>query len=71
MSINFTIMIVRALVILSTFLLTSCLSLQKDNNGYICIGNKLITLKGTVNTDDYRITPQKPPGLDNTISIQF
>jgi len=64
-------MILRALVILSTFLLTSCLSLQKDDNGNTCLGNKHIMLKGVVNTDDYRITPQKPPGLDNTVSIQF
>jgi hypothetical protein len=64
-------MILRALVILSTALLTSCLSFQKDENSNTCLGNKFITLKGVVYTDDHRIAPQKPPGLDNTISIQF
>jgi hypothetical protein len=64
-------MILRTIIILSTCLLTGCLSLQKDDYGNTCLGNKILTLKGVVNTEDYRITPQKPPGLDNTVTIFF
>jgi hypothetical protein len=64
-------MILRTLIIISTFLITGCFSLKEDESKHTYLGYKNIQLKGVVNVDDYRLTPQKPPGLDNTITIQF
>jgi len=61
----------KYICILSTLLFTSCFSLQEDENHLKCFRYKNITLKGIVNTEDIRITPQKPPGLDNGVSIIF
>lgn len=61
----------RYICIFSTALLTSCFSLQENENHVKCLRYKNITLKGTVNTEDQRTIPQKPPIIDNTVSISF
>jgi hypothetical protein len=64
-------MILKGICILSTLFLGGCLSLQKDETNTSYLGYKNIELRGIVNTNDYRLTPQKPPGLDNTIVVRF
>jgi len=61
----------KCICIISTLFLSGCLTLQKDETNIVYLGYKNIELRGIVNTNDYRIAPQKPPSLDNTLIIRF
>jgi len=61
----------KGICIISTLFLSGCFTLQKDETNTVYLGYKNIELRGIVNTEDHRITPQKPPGLDNAIVIKF
>ena len=51
--------------------MSGCFSIKENEQHIKYLGYKNIELKGIVNTDDYRLTPQKPPGLDNTVVLWF
>ena len=61
----------KCICFLSTLFITGCLSIKENEQHIKYLGYKNLELKGIVNTDDYRLTPQKPPGLDNTAVIWF
>lgn len=61
----------KYIYLLSTFFIVGCFSIRENEQHIKYVGYKNIELKGIVNNDDYRLTPQKPPGLDNTAVIWF
>jgi hypothetical protein len=61
----------KVICIISTLFLGGCLTFHKDEINTTYLGYKNIELRGIVNIEDHRITPQKPPGLDNTVVVKF